>query len=890
MQRSSSLALILSLLGSLVAVSTAAAAPATKPKAVLRVSPGPYAVGATLTLDAKGSSCRPGPCRYEWKSSASARTLSRTQKATLALTRAGKLKVTLRVTDKRRRTASAARTLTVVAAPAPGPAFQTPLPAPSIVLPSPSPSPSPSPEATPVATPVVTPTATVAPGPVVPAVTSPASGALLSTSTVVLAGTADAGSTVRVFEGASERGSGVTAGDRRWTITLAAVADGAHAYAFAATSDGRSSARSPELAVRVDTTAPETKIDAAPADPTAAAPLSFGFSADEGGATFRCRLEGPDGVTEGTCASPATYPAAAEGRYTFSVVATDAAGHSDPSPAQTAVRVDRTAPGTPEIIVPEEDRVQRGDEIALAGSAERETTVRVLDGTAALASVVTDEEGAWSYVATGVAEGTHVFTARASDAAGNASAASAARTVRVDARAPKTTITDGPAEPVTGTSASFAFTADEEEVTFECRLERPDAPGAFAPCSSPHVVRELTDGDHVFSVRATDRAGNVEAGGAERRFGVKNGTVGATVYVAPDGAGSGDCTRAQPCKGFAHAYAVAEPHGVIEVAAGEYGDQELPALASAKPVSVRPATGARPSLGDLDVTADDASVRGLRVTRLDIRGSRQVYDDVEVDGRFAKHVGLQHWEGDDNVFKNGRVGNITDEKGALIGPNRFTFENVVFHDVRVTDPLVHNECIYATGAEGLTIRRSTFYACATMDLFVTNFVGGPAFGNVTLENNVFTHSTMEAPDSWHFYSLGVHEVVGALRNWTVRNNTFEIGMSSGPRTGTGRWVGNLGAWDCITGVTYRYNVGQSCSDMDSGVYPASSTKTRPAPFGWLDPARLDFRLSASSLALDAADPEDFPATDRDGKPRPSGWGPDAGAYERPEARRSWTVG
>ena len=38
---------------------------------------------------------------------------------------------------------------------------------------------------------------------------------------------------------------------------------------------------------------------------------------------------------------------------------------------------------------------------------------------------------------------------------------------------------------------------------------------------------------------------------------------------------------------------------------------------------------------------------------------------------------------------------MTDEKGALVSGTNFTFDNVVFHDVRVTDPTVHNECIYA---------------------------------------------------------------------------------------------------------------------------------------------------------------------------------------------------
>jgi hypothetical protein len=189
--------------------------------------------------------------------------------------------------------------------------------------------------------------------------------------------------------------------------------------------------------------------------------------------------------------------------------------------------------------------------------------------------------------------------------------------------------------------------------------------------------------------------------------------------------------------------------------------------------------------------------------------------------------------------------------------------------------------VYATGAEGLTIRNSRFYNCATMDLFFTNWAGGPDYGNVTLENNVFEHSTMETPGSWHYYSLYVGNTGptgGALTNWLVRNNTFEIDAFLSRETASGsRWVGNLGGWSCVSGVEYRFNVGSRCSAADKAVAPDSSSKTQTAPFGWVDPAGHNFRLTAGSAAIDAADPHDAPATDNDGYRRDAR--PDAGAHE-----------
>ena len=125
----------------------------------------------------------------------------------------------------------------------------------------------------------------------------------------------------------------------------------------------------------------------------------------------------------------------------------------------------------------------------------------------------------------------------------------------------------------------------------------------------------------------------------------------------------------------------------------------------------------------------------------------------------------------------------------------FTFDKVVFHDVRVTDSSVHNECLYAIVLPGLTVRRSTFHDCATMDIFFT--YGSwwnplpPAYGKVTLENNVFAH-TYKDDGSWHYYSLYVANTAnngGTLDGWTVRNNTFEIpAASEHGATGGTRWV------------------------------------------------------------------------------------------------------
>ncbi len=99
---------------------------------------------------------------------------------------------------------------------------------------------------------------------------------------------------------------------------------------------------------QLDTTPPQTTITSGPAAGSATRDTSatIGFSASEGGATFKCETKDAAGSSGfKPCTSPYTSPALADGPVTLSVEATDAAGNVDPSPAARSFRVDRTAPG-----------------------------------------------------------------------------------------------------------------------------------------------------------------------------------------------------------------------------------------------------------------------------------------------------------------------------------------------------------------------------------------------------------------------------------------------------------------------------------------------------------------------------------------------------------------
>jgi hypothetical protein len=118
-----------------------------------------------------------------------------------------------------------------------------------------------------------------------------------------------------------------------------------------------------------------------------------------------------------------------------------------------------------------------------------------------------------------LANASHTFDVRATDATGNTDASPATRTWTVavpppDTTAPDTNITGGPSGTATTGDSSFTFNASEAGTTFECRLDA----GTWGGCASPKTYLGLADGPHTFRVRATDAASNTDASPATRAW------------------------------------------------------------------------------------------------------------------------------------------------------------------------------------------------------------------------------------------------------------------------------------------------------------------------------------------------------------------------------------
>jgi hypothetical protein len=339
----------------------------------------------------------------------------------------------------------------------------------------------------------------------------------------------------------------------------------------------------------------------------------------------------------------------------------------------------------------------------------------------------------------------------------------------------------------------------------------------------------------------------------------------AVLFVNVTGSDAGRCTKAAPCRSFDRAYAVARPGQIVEIAGGEYGDEDVNAHGSRSGSAVifRPASGEHVVVDDIDVGA-----AGVEFSNLTIRTWTTTPAAHDVTFRGIRNNGF--WiVGSTNVrVIGGSVGPGVDVHSIIQagGPkSNILIEGVSFHDWTRSGPDVHTECLQIGGGNGITIRRSRFENCAVMDLHISHWGDSPPTRNVLIENNVFD----EPVDG----SYAIQAT--AFQNVVIRNNSslssFVIFDKSGP--GPVTLTANVAPaqrWECNDDVIYRHNVwtNVTCDPTD-----------RRAASGFRDPRRLDLRLKGGAAAIDRGDPKSFPTTDIDRGQRPRGRGPDAGAYE-----------
>ena len=121
------------------------------------------------------------------------------------------------------------------------------------------------------------------------------------------------------------------------------------------------------------------------------------------------------------------------------------AGNLSAASAALAVTIDTTAPAAPsapDLVAASDSGVSNTDNITnvtkptFTGTAEAGSTVTLYDGTTAVGTGVATRPGLWTITTSTLANGIRSITAKATDVAGNVSAASAALSVTIDTTAP----------------------------------------------------------------------------------------------------------------------------------------------------------------------------------------------------------------------------------------------------------------------------------------------------------------------------------------------------------------------------------------------------------------------------------------------------------------------
>ena len=294
--------------------------------------------------------------------------------------------------------------------------------------------------------------------------------------------------------------------------------DGVYDVLARATDVAGNTGASATQTVTIDNGAPDTSITAQPSNPSNNPNPSFSFASSKPSSTFECALDG--GAFAG-CTSPASYSGLADGSHTFSVRASKD-GIVDPTPASFTWTIDTSAPNTTITAQPTNPSNNANPSFSFTSSQQGSTFECALDGSAFTSCTSPD-------ALSGLADGSHTFSVRATDPAGNVDPTAAAYTWTVDTSAPETTITSQPPDPSGSAAATFSFSSSEPSSTFLCQIDG----GLLGSCSSPVTYVGLADGSHTFSVTATDAAANTDPTAATYTWTVTTAAPDTTITSAP---------------------------------------------------------------------------------------------------------------------------------------------------------------------------------------------------------------------------------------------------------------------------------------------------------------------------------------------------------------------
>ncbi len=258
----------------------------------------------------------------------------------------------------------------------------------------------------------------------------------LDTITVTASDAASTVTSVAIYDGTTSLGA-ATLSSGAWTYTTGSLTDGVHTFTAVATdSAGNTSTSTLSALDHVDKTAPTigTPTQSQTAAWTTTRADTITVSASDSGSGVASVEIYYDGGSSGAAVLTSgawTYTATSltGGAHTFTAVATDNAGNTSTASPGVVDQVDYTAPtisaitqsvtdGPPSTVTSDTITVTAGDLVSTVAS------VAIWDNGVSIGAA-TSGGGVWTYTDSALTSGANVFTAVATDAAGNTSTSTA---------------------------------------------------------------------------------------------------------------------------------------------------------------------------------------------------------------------------------------------------------------------------------------------------------------------------------------------------------------------------------------------------------------------------------------------------------------------------------
>jgi hypothetical protein len=652
-----------------------------------------------------------------------------------------------------------------------------------------------------------------------------------------------------------------------------------------------------------DTTAPDTTISSGPEAATTATSAGFSFTSSESGSAFACKV---DNSRWSRCKPPKAYTGLPIGPHEFAVRAVDRAGNVDATPAtwSWAIGAEEVPPVPPaeetlpppaeETPPPVEEEAPPADttppETAIGSGPTGSTTATTAQFAFSASEAGSTfacklDSASWAACSSprslsGLAVGSHLFSVRATDGAGNVDPTPASRNWTVEVEAPPadttppdTSIQSGPSGTTTATSGTFSFSATESGSTFACKLDS----ASWAACSSPQSLSGLAVGTHAFSVRATDGAGNTDSTPATRNWTVEAEQAPPPPPPPPPGE---NCTSTVSSVSAAQSsVASAAPGAVICLADGSYSKVSLEATKAAPGVTLRAANPGKATVAGASLKGSNLTLArfistssvtiqpgstGMTVEHNRVTGGGQGIDGCPSSTTTCNDTRIIGNEligpfGEDAIHLNRYHDGDGDGVGILIEGNEIT---------NVRENGNHSDCLQTVWVgDHIVFRRNYLHDNRCQGFFVKDQaslggVSGPIAG-ITVEDNLFLRN--KEPCGPPLTSCGqpmYFQVFGPYSGFKMKRNTiwgdgYDSIATFREGTGSDTVISNnviyrLWTDTNMSGITLSENT--LCNR--EGSWPSSRPgETMACSLSFANTADDDYRLSGSNRGVDWAPAE-----------------------------------